>query len=196
MIPHRDPLTKLSEFMLIQTIPQFGLAHQNNLEKFAVVGFKIGEQSHLFQQIVGQILRLIDDKNRLAVLRHLFQKKMIYLGDGFEAIKPFDLQTEFHGNGLNELAGIESGIDNQRGGKILSKLVEQRAAERGFARADFAGKLHKPFSLANSVKQMVERLAMFGAVKKKSRIGSDVKRRFRQAVIFQIHGDGVAETGG
>ena len=58
-----------------------------------------------------------------------------------------------------------------------SSCSKHRAAKRRLARADFAGELHKALALADAVKQMVERLAMLPAVKKKARVRREVERR-------------------
>ena len=47
--------------------------------------------------------------------------------------------------------------------KLGAQLLEQGAAEGGFARAHFAGELHKTLALANAIKQMVKRFAVLGA---------------------------------
>src|SRR5580765_6958437 len=72
------------------------------------------------------------------------------------------------------------------------KLFENRAAKGGFAGADFTRELDEALALTNAVQQVVERLAMFGAIKQEPRVGSNVERRFGQAVIVQIHAENTA----
>lgn len=187
MVSDRDALAKLAEVVMVQSVAQFRLAHQNDLQKFPVIGFEIGKQADLFEQTISEVLCFVDDKNGFAALRHLFEEKMIDLRDAFQAVESLDIQPEFHRDGFDELIGIERGIQNQRGGKIFPKLVEQRPAQSGFARADFARQLHETFALSNSVKQMIERFAMFCAVEKETRIWRYIEWRLGQAVIFQIH---------
>ena len=100
---------------------------------------------------------------------------------------PLHVQAEFRRDGLHQFVRVKDGIQDQRRGKMRAKLLQQRAAKRRLARADLAGELDKTLALADAVKQMVERLAMFRAVKKKARVRRDVERRFRQPIIFQIH---------
>ena len=192
MVAHGDALAQLAEAVLVEALAQFRLAHQNNLQQLAFIGFEIGQQADLFQQIVRQILRLVNDQHRIPALRHLFEQKMIYLGNRFETVQSFYIQPEFHADRPDQLIGVQRGIENQGGRKIFPQLIKQRAAQGRFARANFARQLDKTFSLADAVEEMIESLAMFGAVKKKSRIGRDVKRRFGQAVIFQIHSERLA----
>ena len=75
------------------------------------------------------------------------------------------------------------------------ELFEQRAAQSRLAGADFARQLHEAFPLADAVKQMIERLAVFGAVKQKPRVRRDVERRLAQAVIVQVHDSLLAKNG-
>ena len=67
-------------------------------------------------------------------------------------------------------------------------MFEHGAAKGGLAGPDFAGDLDKAFALANAVKEMVERFAMLEAEEEKTGVRGDVKRRFFQTVILQIHG--------
>ena len=66
---------------------------------------------------------------------------------------------------LEELAGVQDGVENEGGGKLGAQLLQEGAAEGGFARADFSGQLDKALALANAVEQMIEGLAMLGAEK-------------------------------
>ena len=45
------------------------------------------------------------------------------------------------------------------------ELFKERAAEGGFARADFAGELDETFAFANAEEEMVDGFAVLGAVK-------------------------------
>src|ERR1043165_2280266 len=73
-------------------------------------------------------------------------------------------------------------------------MFQQRPAERGLARADFAGELHEALAFPDAVEQMVERLAVFVAVEKKARVRRDVERRLLQSIKLQIHAWLLAET--
>src|SRR6185295_1491540 len=83
---------------------------------------------------------------------------------------------------------------DQRGGVLVAELFQHGATKRRLARADFTRQLDKPFALANTVEQMIERFPVFRAVKKKARVGRDGKRGLRQPVIFQIHVVSLAKT--
>ena len=134
-----------------------------------------------------QILRLVNNQHRVLVALDLLKQKAVDLRHRFQAVQALDLQIQLHGNGLDQLIGVQHGIEDQGGGKFGAKLFQQGAAEGGFARADLAGQLDKALALANAVEQMVEGLAMLGAEKQEPRIGCNVKGRFLQPVIFQVH---------
>jgi hypothetical protein len=61
------------------------------------------------------------------------------------------------------------------------------AVKGRLARAHLAGELDETLPLADAVKQMIDRFAVFRAVKKKSRVRRDVKRRLSQTIIIQVH---------
>ena len=70
MITHRDALAQLAQARAVQPVAQFRLAEQDDLQQLAVVEFEVGKQPHLFEQFVGQILRLVNDQHAVpAVLR-------------------------------------------------------------------------------------------------------------------------------
>ena len=67
------------------------------------------------------------------------------------------------------------------------ELFKHRPAKRGLARPDLACELDKALPLADAIQQVIERLAMFGAVEQEPRVRRDVERRFCQAIIVQVH---------
>ena len=178
VIADGDALAQLAQIVIVQALPQLGLAHKHDLQELAVVGLEIGQQADLFEELVGEILRFIDDEHGIAAGVCFGEEEAVDFGDGFQAIHALDVEAELHGDGLDELVGVQDGIEDERGRKVGSELFEERAAKSGLAGTDFAGDLHKSFSFANAVKQVVESLTMFRAVKQKARIRRDAERRF------------------
>src|SRR5262249_40958669 len=117
------------------------------------------------------------------------EEKIIEHRERLEAVQAqrLDRQAELRRHGPHQLVGAEHRGQDKGGGGLAGELFEHRAAERGLARADLAGGLHGAFGLANAVEQMIERLAMFRAVKQKPRVRRYVERRLRQAVILKVH---------
>src|ERR1041385_2906573 len=85
------------------------------------------------------------------------------------------------------MVGVHDGVEDQRRRVSGAELLQQRAAERGLARAHFAGELDESLPLPDAVEQMVERLAVLRTVEQEARVGRYVKWRLVQAVIFEIH---------
>ena len=168
---------KLAETRAVEPGAQFRLPHQNDLQQLAVVQFEIRQKPHLFEQFVGEILRLVNDQHHILALLDLIEQKIV---DGRKRVMPvqiFDVQTEFRANGPHQFIRIQHRVEDDGDGKINVELPKHRTADRGLARADFAGKLHKTLALPNAVKQMVVRLAMLLALKQEARVRREVERR-------------------
>ena len=187
MVADGDALAQLAQAMFIEPVAQFRLSHQDDLQQFAFIGFQIGKQAHLFEQLPRQILRLVNNQDGVLAIFDLLQEEAVDFGHRFQAVQALDLQIQLHGDGFDELIGVQDRIENERGGEGGAELIEQSAAKCGFARADLAGQLDKALSFANAKKEVVKSLAMFGAEKQEPRIGCNVERRFFQSVIVQIH---------
>jgi hypothetical protein len=52
------------------------------LQELSVIGFDVGNQADLFEQIFRQILSLVNDQNRFLAVFDLFEKKFADGGDG------------------------------------------------------------------------------------------------------------------
>ena len=68
MITHRDALAQLAQARAVQAVAQLRLADQDDLQQLAVVGFDVGKQADLFEQFLGQILRLVNDEHGFPAL--------------------------------------------------------------------------------------------------------------------------------
>ena len=187
MVADGNALAQLAQAVLVEPVPQLRLPHEHDLQKLPFIGFEIGQQPHLLQQLRRQVLRLVDDQDSILVALDLLEQKPVDFGDGFQAVQPLDLQIQLHRDGLHQLIGVHDGVENERRGKARPQLLEQRPAKRRLSRPDFAGQLDKPLALANAIKKMIKGLAMFGAEEQKPRIGRDIKGRFLQPVILEIH---------
>ena len=68
MIGRRDALNELFESRLTQLLAQFRLTEQEQLEQDVVLGVDVGQQPDLFERVAVEVLRLVDDEQRLASL--------------------------------------------------------------------------------------------------------------------------------
>ena len=62
----RDPLGQLAHLLAIQNLQQFRLPEQHDLQQLVAIGFKVGEQAQLLQDIHGEVLCFINNENRFA----------------------------------------------------------------------------------------------------------------------------------
>jgi hypothetical protein len=65
VIARNDALCHLPQFGTGQHVRQFRLTQQDDLQQLALVGFEIGEQAHLLQNLRREVLRLVDDQYRM-----------------------------------------------------------------------------------------------------------------------------------
>ena len=195
MITHRDALAQLAQARAVQAVAQFRLAHQDDLQQFAVVGLDVREQTDLFEQVFRQILRLVNDQHGFLALLDLLQKKFADGRDRFQPVKcrftsrPNSVAMAFINSSAFKTGFKISAVEN-----CPSSCSSSARHKRRLARADFAGELDETLALADAVKQMVERLAMFRAVEKKARVRRDVERRLFQSVKLQIHARFLAQS--
>src|SRR5882762_9493423 len=87
MVPNGDSLSKLAQIVLVQPFSKLGLAHEHNLQKLPGVGFKIREQPDLFKQCRTEILRLVNNENRIAPQLQFMQEKLVDCRDSLQAVQ-------------------------------------------------------------------------------------------------------------
>ena len=71
MVAYRDPLIELPQPRQGKLLLQFDLTDQYNLQELLFLRFEIRQDPDLFQDRKGQILRLIDDQDRVPIKRLL-----------------------------------------------------------------------------------------------------------------------------
>ena len=125
MVADGDALAQLAQAVLVESVAQFGLAHQDDLQQLALVGFEIGKEADLFEQFAREVLGLVNNKNGVLAALGLMEEEAVDFGHRFQAVQALGLQAQFHGDGLDELVGVEHGIENERGGELGAELFEQ-----------------------------------------------------------------------
>ena len=97
--------------------------------------------------------------------------------------------AQFLENRAQQFRFRDTRIENKRGLAVyVVQIIEELTAKGGFPASDFADEDDETLLCLHPVFQVLHRIAMRGAEKEKSGVGGDVEGRFRQAVIFQIHG--------
>ena len=190
VIANGDALAQVLQFGLVKMFAEFGLAHEDDLEELAIVGFQVGQEADLLEQFVGHVLGFIDNEDGIFFLVDQAEEELVEKCGGFEAveIEAFYAEAKFHGDGFDEAVAIEHGVENEGGFPIWAELFEHGAADGSFAGADLAGELDEPLPFANAVEEMVIGFAVLWAEEKKARVWRDIERRFVQAIVLQIHG--------
>src|SRR5689334_22605616 len=177
MVADGDALAQLPEGGIVEAIAQLGLSHQDNLQQFPVVCLKVGQQPHLFEQLVGQVLGLVDNQDTLPAHVDLLQQEQVDRLQRFQAVESPGVESKLDGNRSHQLVGIQHRVKDQGVGVIVAEFLQQGPAKSALARTDLACDLHKPLPLPNAVKHVVQRLAMFRAEIKESRVRRDAERR-------------------
>ena len=94
----------------IEVVPDldelFELADEDDLQEFRIVRLQVGEQPNLFEQFVGQVLRLVNDEHRFAIFFSQLEQEEIQHGKRFKSVQPCDIQAELRRDGLH-LLGAE-----------------------------------------------------------------------------------------
>ena len=156
-------------------------------KQLAVVRLQVRQQPHLFQQLVRQVLRFVNDQHRFLAALDLLEQELVDDRQGIQPVQAVNRQAELQRNRLHQLAGAHDRVEDQGGGVVIVELLEHRAAKGRLARADLAGHLDKALALANPVEQVIERFPVFGAVEQEPRVRRDVERRLGQAIVIQVH---------
>ena len=77
MVAHRDALSELPQPRVVQLLAQLRLADEDDLEQLALLGLEVGEQAHLLEQLVAQVLRLVDQEHDVVPGRRFLEQELI-----------------------------------------------------------------------------------------------------------------------
>ena len=188
-----DALRELFQLGPCEHGAQLGLADQDDLQQLALVRFQVGEQAKLLEHVDRQALRLVDDEHvvlpdRMGAQQELIERVEIVLdraGAGF-ALRQLDVKLV--ADRLQQLGDGQLGVEDVGDVAVLRDLLQEAAAHRGLARADFAGEQHEPTPATQAIQQMGERLPVALAHEKVARVGRDRERLALQAEEFGVHG--------
>jgi len=120
MITHRDALAKLAKTRAVEPGAQFRLPHQDDLQQLAVVQFEIRQQPHLFEQFVGEILRLVNDQHHVLALLDLIEQKIVDGGERVMPVQVFDVQRNSVPMALINSSAFSTGLRMTAVVKLMS----------------------------------------------------------------------------
>ena len=69
-----DPLRELAHLLPVEDLQQLRLAEQHDLQQLVAIRLEVGQQAQLFEDIDGEILRLVDDQHGFASMRIGFEQ--------------------------------------------------------------------------------------------------------------------------
>jgi len=180
----------LTELLAGEDRFELGLAHEHDLEELLFVGFEIGEEADLFEDLEGEVLGLVDDEDDVASGVDALEEDLVDLGNQIDLAVGVVELAELGEDGLEHLLLVDAGIDDERGVVALGvELVEESAAEGGLAAADFTDQDDEAFFLGHPVHEVLECVLMGGAEVKELRVRGDVEWHLREAVEALIHKD-------
>jgi len=98
------------------------------------------------------------------------------------------LDAELLAHRLQQLQHRELGVEDVGDVAALGHLLEEAAAHRGLAGADFAGQQHEAAAAAHAVQQVGQRLAVALAHEQVARVGRDREWLALQTEMGRVHG--------
>ena len=119
---------------------ELGLPDQDDLDQLGGVGLEVREQPDLLERLAVEVLRLVDRSAARGALRWRFvEQEVIELVQQLAARLALRLEPELGVDGLEQLERRELRVEQERDLAARLEPLEQRAAQRGLARADFTG---------------------------------------------------------
>ena len=134
----RYPLLHLTEFGPRQQLIQFRLPDQHDLQRL-MIGVDVGEETNLLENVGAQVLRFVEDQNRLRLqrhqrieklLKHLEQAEVAGLDDVFRIVGEEAEAVESLAEEI--VAGLWRGTDDGHDGPRTAPLADH-PAQRGLA---------------------------------------------------------------
>ena len=189
MVTRRDALGDLAQFRALEQLVQFRLADEDNLQQLFLGRLQIRQESNLFQDVGGQVLRFINDEHRPSALLMRCQQMLIQrIDQHLETGRAGWIgQAQFVTHGGQQLDAGQARIPEQRHIDFRRQLFQQGAAQRGLAGTDFAGQLHKATVSLDTVEEMGHRLAVAAAHKEVPGIRRDHEWDLGEAKVRRIH---------
>ena len=131
-------LRKLFKFRPREHVAQLWLPNQDDLQKLALVGFQVGEQTQLLQHISGQTLGFVDHQNVV------FTRSVGAQQIGVQRVHlRLDASAHYHhgkliAHRLQKLGRRELGVEDVGDVVVRRHLLQKGAAHRGFASTNLA----------------------------------------------------------
>ena len=185
----RDALLQLPQRRLVQTLGELGLAGEHDRQQLADRRLHVREQTNLFEQFVGERLRLVDHERRD------FAPGLPIPNDRLQAaeqgrLRPFRVRSEIESRRqrLDELGARQCRVVQIDAGNAAAPLrFEGRAQQRRLACARFADEQRDGFGGRQSVLEIAERFPVLSREEQVLRIRGQFERGLRKTIERLVH---------
>ena len=189
VVARSDALIQLPQFGAVENVDQLRLADEKDLKQLLRVGLQVGQQPDLLEHVEAEILCFVDEHDGPAASSMGLQQIVVQgITQHLHAPRPLRVDdVQFVAQGLHQLDGIESRVQNQGHVHVIRQLLQQGVAQRRLARADLAGKGHEPTPLPNAVEQVGQSFLVPTAEVEETRVRGDREREIIQVKVTGVH---------
>ena len=163
--------------------------HEHYLHRLAIVPFEIAQEPQFFEHVRMQMLRFVDDDERLAALAIEFETR---IGDGQTSNllrESLVRQTQIEQDRLQQIAVAgHVAVRQQDWANLLIERFEQLARDQCLARARAAGQEHDAFVGVQRPAKLAQGIFVGGRRKVRIGIGDRSKRPAAQPESRFEHG--------
>ncbi len=167
---------------------QFRLTDHDDLQQLALVGLKVGQQTHLLENLGGKVLGLVDDQHRRPAFGVGVQQEGVDpIDQPLDALATLRMgDAELIANGGEQLLGGQLRVEDEGDVGFRRKLFEEAAADRRLAGADLAGQQDEA-AMVDAEQQVRERVAVLLAHVQIAGVGRDRERWLVEAEVAVVH---------
>ena len=181
-------LVELTQVVTLQDSVELRLAGQNDLYQFVTLCLKVRDQAHLLENVGGQVLGLIDDKDDCSSGFMLLKQKVVERVQVSEAVSLLRIHAELAADVGQELFTRTTGVEDQGAAIFFRvKLGKERPKHGRLAGAHFAGHGNEAGMAVDTVQKVCKGFAMVLAQINELRIGGDRERFFAETEKFTVH---------
>ena len=185
-------LGQLLEFGLGQNAAQFWLTYEDDLQQFSLVGFQVGQQAQLLEHVRREVLRLVNDEHiafapRVAGEQVGVERVEVVPDGGRTHTFMLHFNVKLAADRLQQVTDRELGIEDVGDPAVLGKLLQEAAANRGFAGTDVASEQHESAVAANAIQQVGQRFPVTLAHEQVARVRSNGKRALTEPEKCSVH---------
>jgi len=184
-----DPLGKLTEVRARQAPVEFGLAEEDDLEKFRRLGLEIGQKADVLEGDARGPLGLVDEKDGGSAGARVEEKEILErrrVGPPDEAFGT----SELAGETAPELGGGDVGMGKVGRHVLAAEGAEEAAAEERLAEPDLAGDLDESRAEPQTEEHDVERFLMGRRRKETGGVGRESEGFVVETEVAKIHRSG------